>query len=130
MAPVREPINHLLITATNTSKNRCRLNGYPALRLDPEQQAPTAPVAATKPPSPIVLGPGASAYAGLMTSAADGSGKFGKNEPTMEIQLETVAGGSDPGAKPITLSLPKGADFVDDSATVTYWVADQQTALS
>lgn len=129
VAPVREPINHLLITATNISKNRCRLNGYPGLRLDPEQQAPIPQVDATKPAGPIVIAPGAAAYAGLMTSAADGSGHNGKNEPTMEIQLITADGRSDPNASPIKLPMPKGANYVDDSAVVTYWVADQQTAL-
>lgn len=129
VVPVREPINHVLITATDTAQRRCRMNGYPALRLGADQQAPTAPMAATKPATPVVLAPGASAYAGLTTSAADGSGRHGRNEPTIELQLLTGEGGSDPKAAPVKLAMPKDSAYVDDSASVTYWVGDQQTAL-
>ncbi|NUP49731.1 MAG: DUF4232 domain-containing protein [Catenulispora sp.] len=128
VAPVREPINHVLITATNTSQSRCRMNSYPYLRYDPDQQAPVPPADATKPATAVVLAPGASAYAGMMTSAADGSGKFGKDRPTIELQLAAVDGGSEPGS-PSTVPMPKGSQYVDDSAVVTYWVTDQQTAL-
>ncbi|GAA2016912.1 hypothetical protein GCM10009839_10820 [Catenulispora yoronensis] len=128
VSALREPINHVLITATNTSKSHCRLNGYPFLKYDPDQQAPVAAADATKPATTIDLAPGDSAYAGVLTSSADGSGKNGKDRPTIDLQLASVAGGGLPGS-PSKLAMPKGAQYVDDSAMVTYWVTDLQAAL-
>ncbi|WP_316311698.1 DUF4232 domain-containing protein, partial [Clavibacter michiganensis] len=70
------PINHLLLTATNTGSKTCALPQYPATRFGEAQAVP--PVAkSSKPQSLTTLAPGESGYAGVRLSSGDGSGENG-----------------------------------------------------
>lgn len=125
--PLREPINHVLITATNTSKLPCHLNKYPMLRTLLSQTAIVKAVEATKPAGPILLAPGATAYAGIMTSSADGSGVAGRNVLSLELQLQPGSGTGGVG-RPVSVPMPTSAQYVDSTAVVTYWESDLQSA--
>lgn len=125
--PLREPINHVMIEAKNISQLPCHLNKYPMLRTYQAQPTPIPAAEATKPASAIVLLPGASAYAGVMTSAADGSGTSGKNIPALLLQLQPSAGGGGVG-RPASVAMPPGSQYIDSAAVVTYWESDVQTA--
>jgi hypothetical protein len=128
VTPLTRPINHVLLTVTNTSGATCSLYYYPDLRLDPDQQAVTQAVEDSKPQAVVSIAPGASAYAAIGTSAADGSGGHGKVEKQVQVYLETKdQSGSLQGS--LTLPLPAGT-YVDDKAFVTYWQSDLQSAIA
>ncbi|MFG2029471.1 DUF4232 domain-containing protein [Streptomyces sp. NPDC048825] len=119
---VERPVNHLLLTATNGAGVDCRLAGFPSLRFG-DSQAATPQIEASKPQSAPVLAPGESAYAGITTSAADGSGSHGRVVNSLEVFIEGNEDGTD-------VELPGGSVFVDSSAKVTYWQTDAEDALS
>lgn len=127
IAPLREPINHVLITATNTSKLPCHLNKYPMLRTLLSQNAIIKAADATKPAGPILLAPGSTAYAGIMTNSADGSGVAGRNVASLELQLQPGTGSGGVG-RPTSVPMPAGAQYIDSTAVVTYWESDLQAA--
>jgi hypothetical protein len=114
------PINHLLLTATNTGAKTCALPQYPAARFGEAQSVP--PVAeSSKPQSLTTLAPGESGYAGVRLSSGDGSGENGYETNTLTIPFEdgSVA----------TVKLPAGGVYVDTALTVTYWQTDASNAL-
>ncbi|MEY9933498.1 hypothetical protein ABH926_008153 [Catenulispora sp. GP43] len=123
------PINHVLLTVTNTGSTTCNLYYYPGLRLDADQQSVTQAVEDSKPQAVVTIAPGESAYAAIGTSAADGSGSTPVLEKQVEVFLETRdQSGSLPGS--MTLPLP-GGTYVDvDKAFVTYWQSDLQSAIA
>lgn len=117
---VSRPINHLLLTATNTGSAACVLPQYPAARFGDAQSVP--PVAeSTKPQSLTVIEPGKSAYAGVLLSAADGSADHGHTVKSLTIPFDddSIA----------TVDLPSDGVYVDDSLTVTYWLPSMDKAL-
>ncbi|MBS2539564.1 DUF4232 domain-containing protein [Catenulispora sp. NF23] len=131
IAPLREPINHVMISAKNTSQLPCHLNQYPELRITPGQNSIITPLDTSKPAQPtILLAPGATAYAGLMTNSPDGSGKNGKNVPSLTLSLESSSPQGGGVGRPVTVAMPASADYIDSSAFVTYWQSDLQTAAS
>ncbi|MYS71573.1 DUF4232 domain-containing protein [Streptomyces sp. SID5926] len=114
------PINHLLLTATNTGSKTCALPPYPATRFGEAQAVP--PVAeSSKPQSLTTLAPGESGYAGVRLSSGDGSGENGYDANTLTIPFEdgSIA----------TVKLPSGGVYVDTALTVTYWQTDASNAL-
>lgn len=123
------PINHVLLTVTNTGTATCSLYYYPDLRLDADQQAVTQAVEDSKPQAVVTIAPGESAYAAIGTSSADGSGSTPQLEKQVDVLLEARdQSGSLPGT--MTLPLPAGT-YVDlDKAFVTYWQSDLQSATS
>ncbi|MFE0844996.1 DUF4232 domain-containing protein [Streptomyces rochei] len=118
---VSRPLNHLLLTATNTGSKTCMLPPYPAARFGEAQSVP--PVAqATKPQSLTGVEPGKSGYAGVLLSSGDGSGENGYETDTLTIPFEdgSIA----------TVTLPAGGVYVDTALTVTYWQTDMDAALA
>ncbi|MFF0678658.1 DUF4232 domain-containing protein [Streptomyces tendae] len=114
------PINHLLLTATNTGSKTCALPQYPAARFGEAQSVP--PVAeSSKPQSLTTLAPGESGYAGVRLSSGDGSGENGYETNTLTIPFEdgSIA----------TVKLPADGVYVDTALTVTYWQTDASNAL-
>lgn len=114
------PIDHLLLTATNTGSKTCALPPYPAARFGEAQSVP--PVAeSSKPQSLTTLAPGESGYAGVRLSSGDGSGENGYDAKTLTIPFEdgSIA----------TVKLPSGGVYVDTALTVTYWQTDASNAL-
>ncbi|MET7442188.1 DUF4232 domain-containing protein [Streptomyces sp. NPDC004082] len=118
---VSRPLNHILLTVTNTGSKNCDLTGYPAVRFGDAQAVP--PVAEeTKPQAVVTLAPGESGYAGVLLAAADGSGKNGYTAKTLEVFF-----GSGRSARP---ALPAKGVYVDDRLTVTYWQSGLDDALA
>ncbi|MFE0804734.1 DUF4232 domain-containing protein [Streptomyces sp. NPDC058812] len=117
---VSRPLNHLLLTATNSGSKTCMLPPYPAARFGEAQSVP--PVAeATKPQSLTGVEPGKSGYAGVVLSSGDGSGENGYETNTLTIPFEdgSIA----------TVALPSGGVYVDTALTVTYWQTSMDGAL-
>ena len=121
---VSRPLNHLLLTVTNKGSRTCDLTGYPIVRFGEAQAVP--PVAEeTHPQAVVTLAPGESGYAGVVLSAADGSGVHGYTARTLEVLFGDR--GANGGARP---ALPAKGVYVDETLTVTYWQQDLDTALS
>ncbi|MBP8539801.1 DUF4232 domain-containing protein [Streptomyces sp. MK37H] len=120
---VKSPVNHMLLKATNKAGVDCKLVGYPGLKFGADAQAATPVNEDSKPQAVVMLAPGESAYAGITTSAADGSGDEGGKVDSLEVFID---GSEDP--KPV--ELPGGSVYVDSAAQVTYWQTDAQTALT
>lgn len=119
---VSRPLNHLLLTVTNKSSKSCDLTGYPIVRFSEAQSVP--PVAEeTHPQAVVTLAPGESGYAGVLLSAADGSGVHGYTAKTLEVYFGDKGGSARP-------ALPAKGVYIDEKLTVTYWQQDLDTALS
>ncbi|MEU6995672.1 DUF4232 domain-containing protein [Streptomyces sp. NPDC046465] len=125
---VARPVNHLLITATNTGPRSCSAYGAPYLRFD-DAQAPADTGTGSVPQAVVTLKPGQSAYAGVMTSAADGSGAHGRTAHRLGVRF---AGRSTHGSvgKEVSVELPAGGVHVDSTATTTYWQTTPEAALA
>jgi hypothetical protein len=121
-APLSRPANHLLLTVTNTGAVNCTLTGYPKAVFG--ESASAAPLAREQRPrsTRITLSPGESAYAGVVLSAADGTGRRGRTVKTLTI---AIPGG--PAARP---ALPAKGVYVDDTLRVTYWLSNRDAALT
>ncbi|HEY9367055.1 DUF4232 domain-containing protein [Streptomyces sp.] len=119
---VSRPLNHMLLTVTNTGDTNCDLLGYPIARFGEAQAVP--PVREdTHPQAVITLAPGKSGYAGVRLSAADGSGADGYTAKTLTVAFEN--GG--PVGHP---ALDKKGVHVDSSLEVTYWQHTLDEALN
>ncbi|MFD9445449.1 DUF4232 domain-containing protein [Streptomyces sp. NPDC060006] len=119
---VSRPLNHLLLTVTNTGSKNCDLTGYPAVRFGEAQSVPPV-FGDSKPQAVTTLAPGESGYAGVLLSAADGSGSNGYTAKSLTFYLK----GSEQVQKP---SLPAKGVYVDDSIHVTYWQSTMDSALA
>ncbi|MFF1626631.1 DUF4232 domain-containing protein [Streptomyces sp. NPDC058272] len=118
---VTRPLNHLLLTVTNTGSKNCDLTGYPKARFSEAQAVP--PVAEeTHPQAVVTLAPGESGYAGVLLSGGDGSGANGYTAKTLTISFDS---GSTARA-----ALPAKGVYVDDKLTVTYWQQSLDDALT
>ena len=120
---VSRPLNHLLLTVTNTGSKNCNVIGYPAVRFGEAQSVPPA-FEDSKPQAVVTLAPGESGYAGVLLSAADGSGSNGYTAKSLEVYPNKDAGAA---FKP---SLPAKGVYVDDSISVTYWQQSMADALT
>ncbi|MEU0037964.1 DUF4232 domain-containing protein [Streptomyces sp. NPDC006333] len=118
---VSRPLNHLLLTVTNTGSKNCDLTGYPIARFGEAQSVP--PVAEeTHPQAVVTLAPGESGYAGVLLSAGDGSGGDGYTAKTLVVGFAKGATS--------TPALPAKGVYVDAKLTVTYWQQSLDDALS
>ncbi|MFE3518135.1 DUF4232 domain-containing protein [Streptomyces sp. NPDC059166] len=120
------PVNHMLLTVTNTGSEACDAYHYPFVRFGEAQSTPPV-FEQSKPQAVVTLLPGESAYAGVLTSSADGSGTGGYStkKATVHFQGREGAGSTGPSAD---ASLRK-AVYVDSTLRVTYWQTDIETAL-
>lgn len=126
--PVSRPVNHMLITVKNTGSKNCDLTYYPVLRFDEMQWVPQ-PVEDSKPQAVVTLAPGESGYAGVMLSAADGSGAGGTTGKKLAVGFQGGTPNSDGGPAAIP-SLPAAGVYYDSSLTVTYWQYSMDDALT
>ncbi|MCC3778066.1 DUF4232 domain-containing protein [Streptomyces sp. UNOB3_S3] len=124
---VKSPVNHVLLVATNTSKSPCTAYGFPFLRFD-QDQATAIAVEESKPKDKVTIAPGKSAYAGVLASAADGSGGTGRDAKQLSVTFQTP-GGDPLAGDPSSAGAPGGSLHVDDSARTTYWVDAEDAAL-
>ncbi|WP_405628073.1 DUF4232 domain-containing protein [Streptomyces sp. NBC_00016] len=125
---VARPLNHMLLTVTNTGSRTCDLTYNPVLRFDEMQWVPQA-AKETQPQAVTTLAPGESGYAGVLLSAADGSGDGGQTAKKLTIAFQGYTPNSDGGAS-ATPPLPAKGVYYDSSLAVTYWQQDMDDALS
>ncbi len=120
---VSRPLNHMLLTVTNTGSKTCTLVDYPAVKFTSAQSVPPV-IEDSMPQAVVTLAPGESGYAGILLAAADGSGTHGYTAKSLEVYFNTSAGSP---AKP---SLPAKGVYIDSSISVTYWQSDMDAALT
>ncbi|MEU6017906.1 DUF4232 domain-containing protein [Streptomyces sp. NPDC047515] len=126
-APLNRPVNHMLLTVTNTGSNTCYLYGYPAVRFGEAQSVPPV-IEDSKPQAVVTLKPGESGYASVSLSATDGSGAHGHTEKSLVVYFHGRSGNESVGAGAHP-SLPAKGVYVDDSLKVTYWQQSMDDAV-
>ncbi|MFH9353128.1 DUF4232 domain-containing protein [Kitasatospora sp. NPDC017646] len=128
-APLNRPVNHMLLTVTNTGTSGCYLYGYPAVRFGEAQSVPPV-IDDSKPQAVVTLRPGESAYASVNLSSTDGTnGSNGYTARSLAVYFQGPSGNESvgTGANP---SLPAKGVYVDDSLKVTYWQQSMDDAVS
>ncbi|MFJ9012465.1 DUF4232 domain-containing protein [Streptomyces canus] len=128
---VTSPINHVLITATNTGSTACRIYTYPALALSESAQAETSRIGESKPPAVVTLGRGATAYAGLITATLDRNSDSKIMASSIGLSLHGPDEGDLTTEGGVTVPVPGGSLYVEqDNAQVTYWQDNRNDALA
>ncbi|MFE9004378.1 DUF4232 domain-containing protein [Streptomyces sp. NPDC007875] len=127
-APLNRPVNHMLLTVTNTGSSICYLYGYPVVRFGEAQSVPPV-IEDSKPQAVVTLAPGESGYSSVNLSAADGSGTNGHTEKSLAVYFQGRTADEDvpSAAHP---SLPAKGAYIDDSLKVTYWQQSMDDAIS
>ncbi|MEV6942489.1 DUF4232 domain-containing protein [Streptomyces sp. NPDC051172] len=127
-APLTRPVNHMLLTVTNTGSRTCFLYGYPAVQFGQSQSVPPV-IDDSQPQAVVTLEPGQSGYASVNLSATDGSGSHGYTSKSLTVyfQSRSMTGSVGKGAHP---SLPAKGVYVDDSLKVTYWQQSMDDAVN
>lgn len=128
LTPVSRPVNHMLLTVTNTGSKNCDAHYYPALRFGEAQSVPPV-YEDSKPQAVVTLAPGESGYAGVMTSSADGSGTGGYSTKDLSVGFAGRGGVSDSAGPAAVVPLSKSV-YVDSTLKVTYWQREMSDALS
>ncbi|MFJ4574365.1 DUF4232 domain-containing protein [Streptomyces sp. NPDC088846] len=122
---VSRPINHLLLTATNTGSAPCYAYHAPALGFDDAQAA--FPVLRDSIPQAVVtLEPGQSAYASIGLSGEPDGQELHKGTH-LTVYFTGKANQGSTGA-PAKLTLPAGTSW-GDNGFVTYWQSEMADAL-
>lgn len=120
------PINHLLLTATNTGSATCYAYHAPALRFDDAQAA--FPVLRDSIPQAVVtLEPGQSAYAAIGLSGEPDGQELHKGTH-LAVYFTGKANQGSTGAA-AELTLPAGTSW-GDNGFVTYWQSEMDDALT
>lgn len=127
-APLSRPVNHMLLTVTNTGTKSCYLYGYPAVQFGEAQSVPPV-IEDSQPQAVVTLAPGESGYASVSLSATDGSGANGHTEESLSVYFSGPAGSESVG-KGAAPSLPAKGVYVDDSLKVTYWQQSMDDAVT
>ncbi|MFF7641896.1 DUF4232 domain-containing protein [Streptomyces canus] len=127
-APLTRPVNHMLLTVTNTGSKSCYLYGYPVVRFGEAQAVPPV-IEASQPQAVVTLGPGESGYASVNLSATDGSGGNGYTAKTLTVYFQGRSGDGSVG-KGAHPSLPAQGTYVDDALKVTYWQQSMDDAVT
>ncbi|MFJ2767006.1 DUF4232 domain-containing protein [Streptomyces sp. NPDC087300] len=119
-----DPGGDLMLTATNTSGAPCAAFGAPRLTAGDSSSA-VDPARGTAPRTPAVLGPGESAYAGILMAW----------EPDDFVTVDTVslafaadAAGRRTTGRPVTVALPGKTPYEELDAEVTYWQHSREEA--
>ncbi|MFE7621252.1 DUF4232 domain-containing protein [Streptomyces sp. NPDC057496] len=126
ISKVSRPINHLLLTATNTGSRPCYAYNAPALRFDDAQSV--FPVLRSSVPQAVVaLEPGQSAYAGIgLFGESDGQDLYEGTDLTVYFTPRSNSGST---GSPTELKLPADTRW-GDNGFVTYWQSDMAVALT
>ncbi|MGW4567972.1 DUF4232 domain-containing protein [Streptomyces sp. NPDC004561] len=127
-APLNRPVNHMLLTVTNTGSRSCFLYGYPAVRFGEAQAVPPV-IEASQPQAVVTLRPGESGYASVNLSATDGSGEHGHTVHSLTVYFQGPSGNESVGAGAHP-PLPAKGVYVDDSLKVTYWQQSMDDAVN
>ncbi|MFE3499224.1 DUF4232 domain-containing protein [Kitasatospora sp. NPDC059160] len=128
-APLNRPVNHMLLTVTNTGSGTCYLYGYPAVRFGEAQSVPPV-ITDSKPQAVVTLKPGESGYASVNLSSTDGTDSAnGHTVNSLVVYFHGPSGNESVGARSQP-SLPAKGVYVDDSLKVTYWQQSMDDATS
>jgi hypothetical protein len=122
---VQRPVNHMLLTVTNTGSKACNAFYHPVLRFGGAQSVPPA-IEDSKPQAVVTVAPGESAYAGVVTSSADGSGTGGYS--AQDLAVGFLDAESESAGDMVSVPLSKDV-YIDSTLTVTYWQTDMDDAL-
>ncbi|MFJ2787584.1 MULTISPECIES: DUF4232 domain-containing protein [unclassified Streptomyces] len=116
------PTEHIVLTATNVSGRACTLLKYPLLAFGPIQTAKDVPaVAKSRPAAPVVLRPGAPAYANVRVSLG---GVHENNKVVKEFNVNLFAADG-PAEGSIVVKAPAGGVAVDGTTAKTgYWTEE------
>ncbi|MFC9792131.1 DUF4232 domain-containing protein [Streptomyces sp. NPDC127584] len=116
------PTEHIVLTATNTSGSACTLLQYPLIAFGPIQTAKDVPaVAKSRPAAPVVLRPGAPAYANVRVSLG-GTHEDNKVVRSFHVNLFATDG---PAEGSIVVKAPAGGLAVAEAAAKTgYWTPE------
>ncbi|MCX5384891.1 DUF4232 domain-containing protein [Streptomyces sp. NBC_00083] len=123
--PVTRPINHVLLTVTNTGSTRCNAYYAPSVAFFGDQQSPVAVDKDTIPQAVVSLSPGASAYAMVRTQGED-DGSKPRNSTRVSVYFQGKDDNGSTGSA-AHASLTKSIAVVESQAMVTYWQSDLST---
>ncbi|MFJ8537237.1 DUF4232 domain-containing protein [Streptomyces sp. NPDC093591] len=127
-APLNRPVNHMLLTVTNTGSKACFLYGYPSVQFTDAQSEPPV-IEESQPQAVVTLEPGQSGYAAVSLSATDGSSDSGYTAKSLTVYFygRSMSGNVGAAAHP---SLPAKGVYIDDSIKVTYWQQSMDDAIN
>ncbi|WP_406438456.1 DUF4232 domain-containing protein [Streptomyces sp. NBC_00631] len=127
-APLNRPVNHMLLTVTNTGSKTCFLYGYPSVQFTDAQSEPPV-IEDSQPQAVVTLEPGQSGYAAISLSATDGSSADGRTAKSLTVYFygRSMSGNVGAAAHP---SLPAEGAYIDDSIKVTYWQQSMSDATN
>ncbi|MFF2039776.1 DUF4232 domain-containing protein [Kitasatospora sp. NPDC058170] len=112
------PYTHIVLTAKNTSGHSCQLSDFPQIQFLESHRENVPAVARSKPSAPVVLTPGAPAYALVRLS---NGGVHEDNEPVSAFSV-TLGGG---GGTATVKSPGAGGIAVDPAVWATgYWTPE------
>lgn len=124
---VSRPLNHLLLTLTNTGDRPCYAYYAPGLRFD-DAQAAFPVLDDSQPQAVVTLDPGQSAYAGIGLAGEPGAGPSPREATRLQVHFSGRSGEGSTGT-PVTLTLPSDT-YWDDNGFVTYWQTEMADALT
>ncbi|MFE6668346.1 DUF4232 domain-containing protein [Streptomyces sp. NPDC057697] len=126
VSKVSRPINHLLLTATNTGSVPCYAYHAPALRFD-DAQAVFPVLRDSIPQAVVTLAPGQSAYASIgLSGEPDGQELHKSTHLGVYFMGKSNQGSTGASAE---LTLPAGTTW-GDNGFVTYWQSEMADALT
>ncbi|THA62186.1 DUF4232 domain-containing protein [Streptomyces sp. A0642] len=121
------PINHLLLTVTNTGDRPCYAYYAPKLRFD-DAQAVFPILESSRPQAVVTLDPGRSAYAAIGLTGEPGTGPAPRRAAHLQVNFSGRNAAGSTGA-PTELTLP-ARTYWDDNGYVTYWQTEMADALT
>ncbi|MFG2629009.1 DUF4232 domain-containing protein [Streptomyces sp. NPDC048473] len=127
VSKVSRPINHLLLTMTNTGSRICDAYNAPKLQFD-DAQAVFRIIEDSQPQAVVTLDPGQSAYAAIgLTGDTEMKDQHKATHLTVHFSAKDASGST--GTAPDELTLPANT-YWDEKGYVTYWQSDMADALT
>ncbi|MEU1438971.1 DUF4232 domain-containing protein [Streptomyces sp. NPDC005786] len=127
VSKVSRPLNHLLLTLTNTGNRPCYAYYAPKLRFD-DAQAVFPILEDSRPQAVVTLDPGQSAYAAIGLTGEPGAGPAPREATHLQVYFSGKSPEGSTGT-PANLTLPTGT-YWDDNGYVTYWQTERADALT
>lgn len=127
VSTVSRPLNHLLLTLTNTGDRPCYAYYAPKLRFD-DAQAVFPILDDSRPQAVVTLDPGQSAYAAIGLTGEPGAGPAPRKATHLQVNFSGRNSEGSSGT-PVNLTLPSNT-YWDDNGFVTYWQTEMADALT